>query len=184
MVESAQRTICRPFAKSSIPVVRCTHANLRYRPSTFRAFQTSPLPQQATVATRLRRASPSVSGPSATRRALGQSPRGSLWWSPPLLRRGRGTGWGRNLFGAQREQDVCRWMTPLTREIPAPSGAAATTPCQHACSRLIIAGVRSLVLVHWLVGLLARLLVNSLAWWLVSLSNHWLSGSLACSAAL
>ena len=34
-------------------------------------------------------------------------------------------------------------MTPPTGEIPAPSGAAATTPCQRVCSRLVIAGVRS-----------------------------------------
>ena len=34
-------------------------------------------------------------------------------------------------------------MTPPTGEIPAPSGAAATTTCQRACSRLVVAGVRS-----------------------------------------
>ena len=57
--------------------------------------------------------------------------------------RGRGTGWERNPFGARREQGVCRWMTPLTGEIPAPSGAAAATTCQHACSRLVVVGVQS-----------------------------------------
>ena len=59
------------LAMSPIPVVHCTHANLRFRLSTFRAFWTSPLPLPwATVVTRLRRTSLSVSGPSATRRAL------------------------------------------------------------------------------------------------------------------
>ena len=32
---------------------------------------------------------------------------------------------------------------PPTGEIPAPRGAAAMTPCQCACSRLVVAGVRS-----------------------------------------
>ena len=128
----------------SIPVVRHTYANLQYRPLTFLVVRTSPLPPpQATVATRLCRASLSVSGPSVTRRALGQSRRGSLWWSTPPPGRGRGTGSGRNPFGAPREQGVCRWTTPLTEETPAPSGAAATTTCQRACSRLVVAGVRS-----------------------------------------
>ena len=129
---------------SSIPVVCCTYANLRYRPSTFRTFQTSPPPPPwATVATRLHRASLSVSGSSATRRALGQSRPGSLWWSTPPPGRGRGTGWEKNPFSAQREQGICRWMTPPTGEIPALNGAAVTTPCQHACGRLVVVGVRS-----------------------------------------
>ena len=49
-------------------------ANLRYRPLTFLVVWTSPpLPLQVTVATRLHRASLSVSEPSATRRALGRN---------------------------------------------------------------------------------------------------------------
>ena len=129
---------------SSIPVVRRTFANLQYRPSTSRAFRTSPPPPpRATVATRLRRASLSVLEPSATRRALGQGRQGSSWWSPPPPGRGRGTGSGSNPFGAPREQGVRRWTTPPTGIIPAPSGAAATTTCQRACSRLVVAGVRS-----------------------------------------
>ena len=129
---------------SSIPVVRHTYANLRYRPSTFRAFRTSPPPPpRATVVTRLRRTSLSVSGPSATRRALGQSQRGSSWWSTPPPGRGRGTGWEKNPFSAQREQGICRWMTPPMGEIPAPSGAAATTPCQRAYGRLVVVAVQS-----------------------------------------
>ena len=120
-----------PFATLSLSVVCRTYANLRYRPSTSRAFRTSPLPPlRATVVTRLCRTILLVSRPNATRRALGQSRRGSLWWSTPPPGRGRGTGWERNPFGARREQGVCRWMTPLTGEIPALSGAAVTTTCQ------------------------------------------------------
>ena len=126
-----------------IPVVRCTLANLRFRPSTFCAFQTSPLPlPRATVATRLRQISLSVSGPSAMR-ALGQSRQGSSWWSTPPPGRGRGTGWEGNPFGAPRELGVYRWTTPLTGEIPALSGAAATTTCQRTCGRLVVAGVQA-----------------------------------------
>ena len=142
-VESAQRTICCLFTTLSLSVVHHTLANLQYRLLTFRVFWTSPLPQRATVATCIRRASLSVSKPSAMRRALGRSRRGSLWWSPPPPGRGRGTGSGSNPFGAPREQGVRRWTTPPTGIIPAPSGAAATTTCQRACSRLVVAGVRS-----------------------------------------
>ena len=132
------------FATSSLSVIRRTFANLRYRLSTSRAFWTSlPPPPRATVATRLRQTSLSVSGPNAMRRALGRSRRGSSWWSTPPPGRGRGTGWGKNPFGARREQGVCRWMMPPTGEIPAPSGAAVTITCQRACSRLVVTGVRS-----------------------------------------
>ena len=129
---------------SSIPVVRRTYANLQYRPLIFLFIWTSPPPPPwATVATRLRQASLLISGPSATRRALGQSRRGSSWWSTPPPGRGRGTGSGSNPFGAPREQGVRRWTTPPTGIIPAPSGAAATTTCQRACSRLVVVGVQS-----------------------------------------
>ena len=74
-----QRTICHPFTMLPPPVVRCTYANLQCRLSTFLAFLTLPWLQRATVATHFRRASPSISGPSATKRALGWSWWGSLW---------------------------------------------------------------------------------------------------------
>ena len=69
--EILQRMICCPFAMSSIPVVRCMYANLWYRQSTLFTFPLLQWPQQATVATCLRRASLSISGLSATRKALG-----------------------------------------------------------------------------------------------------------------
>ena len=147
----------------------------------FLAFQTSPLLPQATVVTRRRRASPSVSWPSAMRRALHRSQQGSSWWLPPPPGRGRGMGWERNPFSAQRELGVYRWTTPPAGEIPAPSGAAAITPCQRACSRLVVAGVRSLVLVRWLVGgSLACQPVCLSTRWLGSLFAHRLAGSSAC----
>ena len=130
-----QRTTCRLFAMLFQPVVCCIRANLHYRPSTFLVVRTSPLLPRAMVATCLCQISLSVSGPSAMRRALGQSRWGSLWWSSPPPGRGRGTGWERNPFGAQRELGVYRWMTPPMGEIPAPSGAAAMTPCIRATIR-------------------------------------------------
>ena len=73
------RLQCRP---SLLYVVRRTHANLQYRQSTSPpGFWTSRPQRWATVATRLRQTSPSVSGPSATRKALGQSQWATSWWS-------------------------------------------------------------------------------------------------------
>ena len=126
------------LAMLSIPVVHCMHANLRYRRSTFLVFRTSPLPQRATVATHLRQASPLVSGPSATRRALGQSWWGSLWWLPPIPGRGRGTGWVIPQVGAQRGPSVFLRKTIPTVAMPAPSGVAMTGRCRRTCSRLVV----------------------------------------------
>ena len=130
----------RPFGTSSIPVVRHMNANLRYRQSTFLRSSTLRLQRRATVVTRLRRASPLVSAPSATRRDLGQSRWASSWWSPPAPGRGRGTGWTSFHVGARRGPGVFLRRTLLTVAMPAPSGVAMTSRCRRARSRLVIVG--------------------------------------------
>ena len=123
-------------------VVHCTHANLRYRQSTLPLGFPTLRPQwQATVVTRLHQANLLVSGPSATKRALGQSRWGSLWWSPPAPGRGRGTGWVIPHFGARRRHSVFLRKTLLTVAMPAPSGVAITGRCRHVRSRLGVVGV-------------------------------------------
>ena len=124
-------------------VVRCTHADLRPRQSMFLRFSTSRPQRRATVATRLRQASPLVSQPSMTRRGLGRSQWATSWWSPPTPGRGKGTGWAHCQFGAQREPVIFLQKTIPTTATPAPSGVVMTGRCWRACSRLVIARVRS-----------------------------------------
>ena len=139
---SARLVVClrrRPFATLSIPVVRCMNANLQYRQSTLPpGFQILRLQRRTTVATRLRQRSPSVSGPSATRRALGQSRWATLWWSTHPGR-GGGTEWVLLHVGAQRGPSVFLRRTLPTVATPAPSGVTMTSCCRHVCSRLVVA---------------------------------------------
>ena len=122
-------------------VVRRTYANLRPRQSTFLRSSTSRPQRRATVVTRLRRASPSVSAPSATRRDLGRSRWASLWWSPPAPGRGRRMGWTSYHVGAQRGPGVFLRKMLLTVAMPAPSGVVTTGRCRCVRSRLVVTGV-------------------------------------------
>ena len=125
----------------SLSYVVCrTYANLRYRQSTSPPGFWTLRPQRwATVATCLRQTSPSVSGPSATRKALGQSRWVTLWW------------WSAG-------SSAC-W---LTRRLSGLSAAFWLVASSFACSAALwpIGGI----VAHWLVARSAALWWQK-GWW-------------------